>query len=254
MRLSLNIQELAAAKRDLYAALPKVPAAHRLEAFARGCGLTTYGGLRDALSPAPLAISSMPEAFTSYLAERGLEGEERALIRTLIRAAVRRVQATEASLTSHGYGVGWRSGETMAEHRHKFAAAREAMLSDWSADQFELASIYLDGFASRKTINRSFSSYRLKHRAEDLSRRHGLHTHLGNYVANGMLIAAALHAGFDARPVQPGSLNANFNMSSRSIRSRYFDEEPKPSDATSRTLAAMIRRDMREESLFGVGR
>jgi hypothetical protein len=34
MHLSLNIEELPAAKRDLYAVLPTIPAAHRLEAFA----------------------------------------------------------------------------------------------------------------------------------------------------------------------------------------------------------------------------
>ena len=35
------------------------------------------------------------------------------------------------------------------------------------------------------------TSYGLKHRAENLSRDFGMFNYLGNYVSNGMLIAAA---------------------------------------------------------------
>ncbi|MCW9035233.1 MAG: hypothetical protein OQJ97_13510 [Rhodospirillales bacterium] len=88
----------------------------------------------------------------------------------------------------------------------------------WCLDQLELALIYIDMQTPRKTINRDFSSYGLKHRAENLSRKQKLFTHLGNYVSNGMLIVAALIRGFDCKPTGPGSLNAYFNISSRSIR------------------------------------
>lgn len=60
----------------------------------------------------------------------------------------------------------------------------------------------------RKTINSEYGSYSIKHMAE---------RHLGGYVANGELIAAAIIGGYPYRRGEDLSPNATFGMSSRSL-------------------------------------
>ncbi|CAN7620545.1 hypothetical protein HW571_27750 [Agrobacterium genomosp. 3] len=57
----------------------------------------------------------------------------------------------------------------------------------------------------------------MKHRAEDLSRAFGLFTYLGNYVSNGMLLAAAFAAGFSVKRVADDSYNAYLNVSMQTV-------------------------------------
>lgn len=54
--------------------------------------------------------------------------------------------------------------------------------------------------------------------SENLSRKQKLHTHLGDYLFNGMLIAAAMTRGLTYKPTIFGSPDAFFNISSKSIR------------------------------------
>lgn len=55
----------------------------------------------------------------------------------------------------------------------------------------------------RKTINKRFGSYGLKHRAEDWA---------GSYITNGAFIVAALQAGYVMQPHGFGSPNGSFNV------------------------------------------
>jgi len=73
-------------------------------------------------------------------------------------------------------------------------------------DEFIRAAEFLSKFGRRKSMIRKHSSYGLKHDAE---------REPGDYVANGMLIAAALALGFSAERTHAGSPNAYFNISSR---------------------------------------
>jgi hypothetical protein len=63
------------------------------------------------------------------------------------------------------------------------------MLSEHGVDEFSRAAEFLFRFGRQKSVNRKRASYGLKHDAERAA---------GNYVANGMLIAAALAMGFFA--------------------------------------------------------
>ena len=104
----------------------------------------------------------------------------------------------EPTLTHFRYGVYRDRNQTREERQAEFAENRAAMLDDRVADEFVRAAAFLSRFGRRKTINTKRGSYRLKHDAEKLA---------GEYVANGMLIAAALALGFTARPTHPGSPN-----------------------------------------------
>lgn len=65
------------------------------------------------------------------------------------------------------------------------------LLSDYEFQQFYWAAEWLARCGRRKTINETSSSYNLKHEAEESA---------GHYIANGALIAAALHLGFKIKP------------------------------------------------------
>ena len=50
--------------------------------------------------------------------------------------------------------------------------------------------------------------------------KHGADRFAGRYVANGMLIAAALAIGFSVRPTHPGSPNAFLNISLKPLAAK----------------------------------
>jgi len=214
----IQLESLVVLKAELQTALPAIGACHRVEAMARGLGFNTYASLRAALNKGPVSSQPQDETFRSYLSSLGGDVGERVLSRALARVGVRRAMEMEPHLTTTGYGIAWQYYKTADERRAALKELREELLSDWSADQFELACIYLAKLDRRKTINRDFTSYNLKHQAERLSRDRNEHTHLGNYVCNGILIAAALAAGFQVRPVAWDSLNGFLNASTRSVR------------------------------------
>ena len=69
-----------------------------------------------------------------------------------------------------------------------------------------------NNFIKRKTLNRTRSSYGLKHYVEKrLGRRHG-------YVSNQELIHAMIHCGFNYEETEPDSPNYYFNVSEKSFR------------------------------------
>lgn len=224
MRLQLSLADLDSLKGDLFHTSPEIPYTRRIEGAARALGFKTYNGLRAALSEEPQFVEPNDEVYAAFLQIRSTADEPiRDVSRAVARIAVRKVLDTVPQLTEQGFDswYGNRSAErkmTPSERKAAFQARRKAALGNWAMDQFELAWIYLAQQERRKTINHDFGSYQLKHRAEDLSRKLGMYTHLGNYVSNGMLIAAAYVQGFSVKRASFDSPNARFNISSKTIR------------------------------------
>jgi hypothetical protein len=89
----------------------------------------------------------------------------------------------------------------------KFAIEREQLLSG-GLSGVEAAIAFLQACPWRKTVNRDFDSYFIKHAAEKWS---------GQYVANGELILAALVVGMKVERCDGGvGVNAMLNLSSSS--------------------------------------
>ncbi|WP_184719108.1 hypothetical protein [Caulobacter sp.] len=218
MKTFLDLAALPALKEDLRHALPGARASDRIEALARGLGYNTYAALRAALARGGVLVALDDLAFQAYLAARGDPPNDRVLRRTLAKLDLRRAMDREADLTTAGFGVGWDRRETAAVRREKKRQWRADLLHDVSADEFELARLYVDQLVPRKTLNRDFSTYGLKHQAERLSRDRGIAAHLGNYVPNGVFIAAAISAGFTVKRCQPDDLNGFINATTPSIR------------------------------------
>lgn len=100
---------------------------------------------------------------------------------------------------------------TAEENRAIFQGQRESF-ADSGYREFSVCCEWLQGCTTRKTINTSFSSYRLKHMVEAWAKKIGLDD---NYVSNGAFIAAAIHMGFDWKP-DFDSPNVRFNISGKS--------------------------------------
>lgn len=224
MRLELSLADLDSFKDDLFHTEQETPYTRRLEAAARALGFNTYNGLRSALADTSQFVEPDDEIYASFLQiEATTDKPIRTVSRALARIAVRKVLEAVPGLTEAGFDAWHRPISaarkmTPLELKAAFNARRKAALSNSAMDQFELAWIYLAKQQRRKTINLDFGSYQLKHRAEDLSRKLGMYTHLGNYVSNGMLIAAAYVQGFSVKRASSDSLNARFNISSKTIR------------------------------------
>jgi hypothetical protein len=202
MRLQLSLADLNSLKSDLFHVTPQVPLMRRIEGAARALGFTTYNGLRATLAAGPRDVEPNDRSYAEFL---GLAAPDRdpprVVSRAVARIAVHRAMEDMPQLTQRGFDstVPITSQErkmTFQELKAAFLARRQDALSDSAMDEFELAWIYLSRQDRRKTINHDFGSYQLKHRAEDLSRKFEMFTHLGNYVSNGMLIAAAHAHGF----------------------------------------------------------
>jgi len=76
-----------------------------------------------------------------------------------------------------------------------------------SAEQCSAVCRWLQSKTKIKTINGKWSSYGLKHLAED---------EIG-YVTNGAFIRAAIHSGFAYR-LSPSNPNVEFNISEKSLK------------------------------------
>lgn len=241
MRITLTSDDLPSIKAYLHRVLPDHKPSLRIESAAHGLGFTTYAGLRQALSAGPVVVAADDRRFC---AEIGVpfEGERdfnRFLSRAIARVELHRVLDAHPMLTQRGFDSAWMPG--VGCERDKSPQERRALLTerrqkayedDWSFDQFELAWIYLSRQAKIKSINRRTGSYGLKHRAENLMRTFGHFRPLGNYVSNGMLIAAAYALGFEVRPIAPDNYNAYLNISmvtvnrSRGLEPRSPNENP----------------------------
>ncbi|MFG1316168.1 hypothetical protein [Xanthobacter autotrophicus] len=211
MRLEITANDVEDMKAELRATLPEVKSSHRIEALARGLGWNTNAAMRARLANGSAEVSTNEGAFLGYLQEHGFDSEPGRLARTLAKVGIRHAMALEPLLTQFGYNVYRGRSKTPEERRAEFMADRASMLGDHAADEFIQACRFLSQFSKRKTINRKSSSYGLKHQAE----RFGDSRHSRGYVANGMLIAAALTLGFKVQQIDPDSPNAWFNISSK---------------------------------------
>jgi hypothetical protein len=212
MKLPITLSDVEHMKADLRAALPDVKSSHRVEALARGLGWSTNAAMRSALGSNPVVAGADEDAFLEYLHDHSFKAPRGCMTRMLAKSGIRRAMDLEPALTHFGYGVYRDRKQTPEERRAKFAENRAKMLESFAADEFARAVAYLSQFGRRKTINMKSGSYGLKHGAERFA---------GGYVANGMLIAAALALGFSARPTHPDSPNAFFNISSRLIAASH---------------------------------
>jgi hypothetical protein len=225
MRVTITSDDLQSIKDYLHASLPDRRPSHRLEAAARAFGFTTYAGLREALAAGPVTLEADDLRFCSELA-LAFETEkdfQRHLSRSIARIALHRILDDHPMLTQRGFDSAWlgNSRETalpLSQRKALLAERRrEAYESNWGLDQFELAWIYLSRQKKIRSFNQQIGSYGLKHRAENLQRVHGMFVPLGNYVSNGMLIAAAYALDFEVKPIAPDNYNARFNISMATV-------------------------------------
>lgn len=101
--------------------------------------------------------------------------------------------------------------KTAEENNAIFLSQRESFAQS-GHQEFSLCCEWLEGCNQRKTINTSFSSYRLKHMVEAWAKNSGRDNY---YVSNGAFIAAAIHMRFDWQP-DFDSPNVMFNISGKS--------------------------------------
>ena len=103
-------------------------------------------------------------------------------------------------------GHGWRDGGMT---QTEFQQDRKWMLTPEAFVQFYNACKWIRLMDPIQSINRNVTSYGLKHMAE---------RYQNTYIANGILIAAALDAGYRYRKCRNNSPNCRFNMSQKSIK------------------------------------
>lgn len=228
LRVEISPAAIDEMKLRLTRSLPAVKSSHRVEGLARGLGFRTYAAMKaQSLTPVS-SPSADATGFCEYLAEQGFFADGIHFYRAVGAAAVAEVTEREPQLSHWGYHVGppkWRpdgSWESALEHQDRFRCERELLKSDDVVDEFLLALGLVQRIAPTKTIRGGTGSYRLKHVAERSSCRLPCGSEIGPlYVANGTLIAAAVHAGFqyathtDARGYD--SVNVTFNMSKAAV-------------------------------------
>ncbi|RTL62153.1 MAG: hypothetical protein EKK42_32770 [Pseudonocardiaceae bacterium] len=206
MKLIITLTDIEHMKDALRASLLDVKSSHRVEALARGLGWATNASMRAALAGAPAETSPNEAAFLYYLRQHSFEAPSGSLMRAFAQAGLRRVMDLEPELSGFGYRVARDRGETHEEAEARFLENRAEMLGEPGVDEFIRATEFLSKFGRRKSLNRKRTSYGLKHDAERAT---------GDYVSNGMLIAAALAMGFATERTHAGSPNAYFNISSK---------------------------------------
>jgi hypothetical protein len=212
MELNITLTDVERMKDTLRTALPDVKSSHRTEALARGLGWGTNAAMRAALAAAPVKSAPDENAFRGYLRDHAFETPGGVLPLSFAQAGVRRAMDLEPDLSRFGYRVPRDRGETVEDAEARFVASRAEMLDEHAVGEFIRASSFLSEFRPRKSMNRTRSSYGLKHDAERLA---------GDYVANGMMIAAALAMGFSAARTHSGSPNAHFNIGVKETSGRH---------------------------------
>lgn len=227
-----------ALKADLTKNLSDVKSSHRCEAMARAFGFQTYASILAATADG--ADAGRREAngllFAAYLVERGFEVDTSIFHRAVGRIAMSEIIAREPQLNTGGIGAGDRRRvnglpETADDRQRRVEDSRADFTSDYTVEEFLRALVFVTRVKPIKRIGRQAYSYELKHLAEKTPCTYPEGQQLGpDYVSNGALIAAAIYAGFTHRQIDADewtpSLNANFNMSPRSIRELRAELRP----------------------------
>ena len=224
MHLELSIDDLPYLKTNLKKYHPEAQASRRIEAAARGLGFKSYAALLHKLKQGPTLVEISDANFCQFLEAQEADGtRNRSLSRSMLRIATNKILEQEPRITARGFDslrpqTNSEMKMSLEERQAAFEERRNETTRDLEMDELELALIYLDMQDARKTLNKDYSSYSLKHRAENLSRKQKQYTHLGDYVSNGMLIIAAKIRGFKCKQVSYQSPNAFFNISSKTVR------------------------------------
>lgn len=212
-------------KAELTHKLPDVKSSHRCEAIARGLGFRTYAAaLAAAKAETPITAHVRGDLFTAYLTDHGFDVRSESLYHAAAKIALREVSERTPKLTMWGIGVGhprrkedgrW---EDFRDMNAKFRQDRAELVSDDAVEAFLTSLAFLARVTPTKTIREGTGSYWLKHIAENFACTYPEGEKLGpTYVANGVLIAAALHAGFKMKSYVDDlgydDLNVSFNMS-----------------------------------------
>ncbi|MBI2240792.1 MAG: hypothetical protein HYU59_08320 [Magnetospirillum gryphiswaldense] len=209
MKAQISLADVDSLKAELGRILPDVKSSHRVEAMARGLGWNTNAALRTELVNGAMERAVDNGLFDRYLTEHGFEDAPydalaEAVVRVKFaaeRAAIEAVMAKQPTLNHSGLGVSEDYMKTPDEREVEFAEGRRSMLSPDAVAEFMRAVEFLAQRDKRGTINRSwrYSSSVLRREAESFHER--TYGNGDNDVANGMLIAAAIHLGFKIQPV-----------------------------------------------------
>jgi hypothetical protein len=256
LRIHITEPAVAQMKLRLAKALPHVKSSHRVEALARALGFHTYAALRQAASSTDSIVRVDATAFCAYLGEHRFTVHGVHLYRAAATVAVSSVMDATPKLSAWGYGIGrFRrqadgTRETPQERNARFLEQRAYLLGDNALDQFLLALGLVQRIPTTKTIRNGTGSYRLKHIAENNTCALPCGRLIGrsidmDYVANGVLVAAALHAGFKAKThideLGYESVNVTFNMSKPAIDDLDCRVRPNGARAQDRRRMAELR-------------
>jgi hypothetical protein len=251
LRIPLTLAAITSIKADLTQSLAAVKSSHRVEAVARGLGFQTNAAMRVAVKTnAPLRVNVRWEPFVSYLAEKGFEADATVFFHACARVAMDGVDRAVPRLTIFGIETGLRernpdgTKETFEQYRDRIAQERAELFESHGIAEFLLSLALLARVKPVKLISHS-DSYWVKHIAENFLCTYPHGPKLGpSSVANGALIAAAAHAGFVVREY-PGSPNASFNMSKRSLVDLDCQVRPTGAYAQARRRKEEARRSAR---------
>jgi hypothetical protein len=220
--------------------------------MARGFGYRTYAScLKDARSGNGSIAGVDGAAFRDYLVQHDFNAPASALYRAAATAALHKVAERFPNLTAGGFGAGdWNPRHTPAERRKEFADGRAELVSDYAAEPFLASLAFVARVERTKTIRPATNSYWLKHIAENNDCTYPEGGKLGPvYVPNGLLIAAAIHAGFDVKPHTDDygreTLNASFNMGKASLYNLDCEIRPDGARAQARRQRERQRASVR---------
>jgi len=261
LSIAITASNLDTIKLALTKALPDVKSSHRCEAIARGLGFRTYASLLEEVRSGREPVATADgAAFRQYLASQDFNVGSLAFYRAAGFAALKSVAEAHPRLTNHGIGIGpprnaggyW---QTAAERRSRFAEGRADLVSESSVEPFLLSLAFVQRVERTKSIRPSTNSYWLKHIAENYACTYPDGGELGpRYVANGLLIAAAMQAGFQIKTFIDDhgyeSINAGFNMSKSSLYELDCEIRPDGARAQSRRARERQRSQKSYRSLY----
>ena len=253
LRIPITVATIRILKTYLLRALPEVKSSHRVEAIARGLGSLTFAAMRHAgKAGEQLSAPADGTRFASYLGEHGFVADPIHFYRAVASVAVTAIVEKVPKLSTFGYGFGqprWnfeaKRWDSPQETYAKFMEARADFLFSGVLDEFLLALAFVQRIPTTKTVRSGVGSYRLKHIAENMPFVCHDGTVLGpRYVANGVLIAAALHSGFRMKTYVDhlgyDAINVSFNMSKRAVDD--LDCETRPDGAMAQKRASLTER------------
>lgn len=211
---NLDMSDLARLKVAASVLLPELSPTWRLEVMARAAGSLTYASLRAKLKTPCAVVLDPAIPVRAFLEDRAVSIDPLKIHLAFAHSAVLRMLEDHPHLHHHGYGTEYFINGHGA--RSSMAASRTELAGTVAAGEFLRAHAFLQKIKKIDTVNRSRSSYGLKHVVEKIAFDLGGQILPANYITNGALIAAALYNGFDLHRIDHGP-NAHFNMSKRSI-------------------------------------